>query len=399
MSLKSIPTNARASAFHVLSSFLAIACCSTALLAQSTSTPGSAQLADTYLTATDSGALAPAQFTIEARIRPDATGFGSDGNFGYCIVAKPRQNSLGSHLESWGLYWSAATRKIAFDLTHVFATTGETLVSNASIAPGQTAQIAATFDGVTLKLYIDGVLDGSLAASSAVVYNSTTEPVLIGAANFDFSTFRRRFSGLIDDVRIWGRARTAAEIAANASCPLTSSSADLLANWVFDNNSAVDVSGNGHPGVWTGAAAYGPSLNPDAAITLQPAPASACLGRAAVFNVQASASGGGAPLTYTWRRAGTPIVDDARHQILSTTSGSSLVLTSVAPGDLGSYDVVVQTACAARTSNAAALTLRTTGCPSTCVADVDDGTGTGSPDGGVTIDDLLYFLQRFTDGC
>lgn len=34
-----------------------------------------------------------------------------------------------------------------------------------------------------------------------------------------------------------------------------------------------------------------------------------------------------------------------------------------------------------------------------CITDVDDGTGTGTPDGGVTIDDLLYFLQRFEAGC
>jgi lysophospholipase L1-like esterase len=32
-------------------------------------------------------------------------------------------------------------------------------------------------------------------------------------------------------------------------------------------------------------------------------------------------------------------------------------------------------------------------------ADVDDGGGTGVPDGGVTIDDLLYFLARFENGC
>ena len=32
-------------------------------------------------------------------------------------------------------------------------------------------------------------------------------------------------------------------------------------------------------------------------------------------------------------------------------------------------------------------------------ADVDDGTGTGTRDGGVTIDDLLYYLQRFEAGC
>jgi hypothetical protein len=32
-------------------------------------------------------------------------------------------------------------------------------------------------------------------------------------------------------------------------------------------------------------------------------------------------------------------------------------------------------------------------------ADVDDGTGTGTRDGGVTIEDLLYFLTRFESGC
>jgi hypothetical protein len=32
-------------------------------------------------------------------------------------------------------------------------------------------------------------------------------------------------------------------------------------------------------------------------------------------------------------------------------------------------------------------------------ADVDNGSGLGTPDGGVTIDDLLYYLDRFSSGC
>jgi hypothetical protein len=32
-------------------------------------------------------------------------------------------------------------------------------------------------------------------------------------------------------------------------------------------------------------------------------------------------------------------------------------------------------------------------------ADVDDGSGTGTPDGGVTVDDLLYFILRYEAGC
>lgn len=34
-----------------------------------------------------------------------------------------------------------------------------------------------------------------------------------------------------------------------------------------------------------------------------------------------------------------------------------------------------------------------------CLADMDDGSGTGTSDGGVTIDDLLYYLARFDAGC
>lgn len=37
--------------------------------------------------------------------------------------------------------------------------------------------------------------------------------------------------------------------------------------------------------------------------------------------------------------------------------------------------------------------------PHACVADVHEGTGANTPDGGVTIDDLLFFLERFDAGC
>lgn len=49
------------------------------------------------------------------------------------------------------------------------------------------------------------------------------------------------------------------------------------------------------------------------------------------------------------------------------------------------------------TSNTSYVTLVYTGLPP-CVADVDDGAGSGAPDGGVTIDDLLYYLGLFEAG-
>jgi hypothetical protein len=35
----------------------------------------------------------------------------------------------------------------------------------------------------------------------------------------------------------------------------------------------------------------------------------------------------------------------------------------------------------------------------TLPADLDDGSNTGTPDGGVDVNDLLYFLLRFEAGC
>lgn len=38
------------------------------------------------------------------------------------------------------------------------------------------------------------------------------------------------------------------------------------------------------------------------------------------------------------------------------------------------------------------------GSASGCIDDLDDGSGTGTPDGGITVDDLLYFLARYMEG-
>lgn len=38
------------------------------------------------------------------------------------------------------------------------------------------------------------------------------------------------------------------------------------------------------------------------------------------------------------------------------------------------------------------------GCPPTCIADVDDGSSTGWPDGGVGTEDLLFYLSQFGEG-
>jgi hypothetical protein len=69
--------------------------------------------------------------------------------------------------------------------------------------------IAATYDGDAVTIYLNGQLDAMLRVGS-IVPGHTTQPVLIGHTNEVASTF---FKGLIDEVGLYRRALSAAEIA------------------------------------------------------------------------------------------------------------------------------------------------------------------------------------------
>jgi hypothetical protein len=118
-----------------------------------------------------------------------------------------------------------------------------------------------------------------------------------------------------------------------------------------------------------------------AAPTLVSHPASqqVCVGADVTFSVQAS----GPELAYQWRFNGENIEDE---------DSPVLVLTDAARAHAGLYDCLVSNSCSVVISNAGVLSFPP------CVADVDDGTGTGACDGGTTIDDLLYYLVTFEEG-
>jgi hypothetical protein len=67
-----------------------------------------------------------------------------------------------------------------------------------------------TFDGLALRLYIDGVPSPSKLVFGAIPDNTGTQPVRIGANSLAPNEF---FTGSIDEVRIWNRTLTDKEIA------------------------------------------------------------------------------------------------------------------------------------------------------------------------------------------
>ena len=68
--------------------------------------------------------------------------------------------------------------------------------------------VAMTYDGSTLKLYVDGALDGSCSVSGAML--TTTQPVRIGGGAPGGA--QNHFQGLIDNAQIYDSALTAKEV-------------------------------------------------------------------------------------------------------------------------------------------------------------------------------------------
>jgi hypothetical protein len=79
--------------------------------------------------------------------------------------------------------------------------------SMASVNDGEWHHVAGTYDGATAQLYVDGRLDGTLATAGIIAKN--TQKVLLGANSEQTA---RWWKGSIDDVWIYSRALTEAEV-------------------------------------------------------------------------------------------------------------------------------------------------------------------------------------------
>lgn len=120
-------------------------------------------------------------------------------------------------------------------------------------------------------------------------------------------------------------------------------------------------------------------------ITRSPSSGRSLVGAARELRVTARSEGS---VTYVWRRNASPLTDGGH---VSGSRTMTLTLNPAMASDTGLYDVLVTNACGSVRSLVASVEIA-------CPADLDDGSGTGLPDGGVTIEDLLYYLSIFELG-
>ena len=89
------------------------------------------------------------------------------------------------------------------------------IVSASGFPPGQFYHVAGTYDGTTMNLYVDGVLEASRSVGLTVPYTSSlTWNIGVTALKFrpPNNTFARTWVGLIDEVEIFNRALSQSEI-------------------------------------------------------------------------------------------------------------------------------------------------------------------------------------------
>lgn len=145
------------------------------------------------------------RFTLSAWIYPRT-------NSGYrMIVNKPYGSGHSAPYFDWSMHRQASSGR----LTAWLGCDRRQLTSNASTPLDAWTHVAVTYDGVALRHYINGVLDRTTSVSCAIT-NTNSRPIRIGANGAG----KEVMNGLIDDVRIYARTLTAAEIQADMSAGL-----------------------------------------------------------------------------------------------------------------------------------------------------------------------------------
>lgn len=221
-------------------------------------TPSAAGLYAVTVT-TASGCSAPASISIQVSNPARALNFDGDNDY----VSIPHNNSLnpatGLTVEAWVYPTDAVTpsqsvvgKSSAQEQGYIFPRTddgwrsfsfyvhlegiGWNIISASYPSVNEWHHVAATYDGFTMKIY----LDGDLKATKEIVgkLSSNQNPVTIGTQPGFSGEY---FSGNVDEVRIWNRPLDKCEITNNISCELNPAIQNGLAAYYRFNNGLVGV--------------------------------------------------------------------------------------------------------------------------------------------------------------
>ncbi len=174
-------------------------------------------------------------FTIEAWVRRDGEGTKVSTGVGGLSLVPIATKGLGEGDKSnidcnyafgfWGDVLGADFEDMATGANH--PVTGKT-----GIARGEWHHVAATYDGTTWRLYVDGVLDAESAAN-AMPRADSIHPFALASAVDSTGLPHGFLQGSLDEVRLWSKARAADEIF-DGMFKTIAMGDGLVGRWAFD---------------------------------------------------------------------------------------------------------------------------------------------------------------------
>ena len=208
----------------------------------------------TYVTFGDADAIDLPAFTIECWFRRDGAGTTTTTGTGGVTDAIPlvtdgRGENEASNVDlNWFLGLRAADGVLAADFEEGAAGANPSLnhpITGVTPIPanGTWHHAAATYDGATWNLYLDGNLEATLAVNQPVA-SASTQHAAIGSALTSAGVAAGAFDGAFDEVRVWNRARTLTEIRSTANGQIDDATPGLVARWSLDEATGTAVGGS-----------------------------------------------------------------------------------------------------------------------------------------------------------
>jgi len=154
--------------------------------------------------------------TLEAWVNPSANA-GSGANDGWRTVIMKERAGVGM---SYGLYGNDGDSNPSRPAGYINnGGTDKEATAGPAVPLGVWTHLAVTYDGTSIRLYVNGVLRSTTGSAGGGIAASTGALRIGGNTVFSIPG-TEYFAGLIDEVRIYNRALSAAEITADMNTPL-----------------------------------------------------------------------------------------------------------------------------------------------------------------------------------
>jgi len=204
-----------------------------------------------YVTFGQAPGLGVSQFTIETWFKRTGAGAtassGSGGVTAVPLMAKGRGEADGSNLDmNWFLGITSAGLLVA-DFEDMASGANHPATGTTVIPMNQWCHAAATYDGTTWRLYLNGNLETTVAAN-ATPRSDSIQHASLATALTSAGAIEGYFAGVLDEARVWNYARSQAEIASGRYQTIATGTG-LVGRWALDETSGTVADSTATPAI------------------------------------------------------------------------------------------------------------------------------------------------------